>query len=101
MNYKHIPSTQGFKHIRPSRYKELKFLDFICIIKKCHLIIHNFRENWSRSKVNLQSFTKYLRQTLVFMWNSALQEKFKLPKILGLKAFGNSWGNSYIPVYYY
>ena len=25
---------------------------------------------------NLQSFTKYLRLTLVFMWNSALREKF-------------------------
>ena len=24
----------------------------------------------------LQLWTKYLRQTLVFMWNSALQEKF-------------------------
>ena len=24
-----------------------------------------------------QSFAKYLRQTLVFMWNSALQEKFR------------------------
>ena len=26
--------------------------------------------------IKLQSFTKYLRQTLVFIWNSALQEKF-------------------------
>ena len=26
--------------------------------------------------VYLQTFTKYLRQTLVFMWNSALREKF-------------------------
>ena len=28
--------------------------------------------------VNLQSFTKYLRLPLIFMWNSALQEKFNL-----------------------
>ena len=27
------------------------------------------------NNINLQSLTKYLRQTLVFMWNSALREK--------------------------
>ena len=79
-----------------------------------------------------QSWTKYMRQTLVFMWNVAigkaliailqqcsasikggLAEEWILgytsmkfvdfshfsyfPKMLNLKLFNNSWGNSYIP----
>ena len=32
--------------------------------------------HWSESVSYLQSFTKYLRLTLVFLWNSALWEKF-------------------------
>ena len=31
-----------------------------------------------KTQLKLQSFTKYLRQALVFMWNSALPEKFDL-----------------------
>ena len=78
--------------------------------------------------LKLQLFTKYLRLTVVFMWKSALREKFNFfflllltkfsfwqedlalgyysmkfedfldislfPKILSLRSFGNSWGNS-------
>ena len=39
-----------------------------------------FEEVWGRLEVRncfqRQPFAKYLRQTLVFMWNSTLQEKF-------------------------
>ena len=31
---------------------------------------------WVWLMYNRQSFTKYLRQTLVFMWDNALREKF-------------------------
>ena len=31
---------------------------------------------FTTSETELQSFTKYLRLTLVFMWNTALREKF-------------------------
>ena len=86
----------------------------------------------------LQPFTKYFRQTVIFMWNSALRKsstsifqeillvltKFSFREVrqalgnnsicfenfliftnslrffLSLKSFGNSWDNSYIPVYY-
>ena len=34
----------------------------------------NFHETFSQ--ITIQSFTKYLRVTLVFMWNGALREKF-------------------------
>ena len=37
---------------------------FACRVQQLHM------------EINLQSFTKYLRLTLVFMWNSVLQEKF-------------------------
>ena len=52
---------------------------------------------------DLQSFAKYLRQTLVFMWNSEIRESFdfyfsavSFDNFLSFKSFGNSWGNSYI-----
>ena len=77
-------------------------------------------------EIDIQSVTKYLRLTLLFMWNSTLRETFNcyfsgsfcyyfsfgrgtghyiiilwrldsflaFPKILSLKSFGNSWGNS-------
>ena len=42
------------------------------------LLCHHFFLNYQsfRTSKEVQPFTKYLRQTLVFMWNSALREKF-------------------------
>ena len=46
------------------------------LAKACdEVILQN--QNSQGDGYNLQSFTKYLRLTLVFMWNSALREKFK------------------------
>ena len=33
-------------------------------------------DSWKSVSKNLRSITKHLRQTLIFMWNSALREKF-------------------------
>ena len=44
----------------------------------------NQHHHWSlHIQISLQSILKYLRQTLLFMWNSALQQKFNfcIPKI--------------------
>ena len=51
------------------------------------------------------SAQREIAQTVKFMWNSAQREmKFRhffdipqSPKVLSLKSFGSSWGNSYIP----
>ena len=54
------------------------------------------------TKLNLQLVTKYLRQTLVFMWNRALRgfpDIYYFLKVLSLRLLNNSWGNSYIPAY--
>ena len=86
--------------------------------------------NWTKMPYNgihlewLQSWSKYWRQALVFMWNSLPSEKFnfyfsllffflfyfvfasidkifilagRLGYFLSLETFGKSWGNSYIP----
>ena len=54
----------------------MKGLRFTKIVKEI-----KFEGIWgeleSRNGFHLQSFTKYLRPTLVFMGNSALREKFK------------------------
>ena len=57
----------------------------------------------------LQSWPKYMRQTLVLVWKSALQEKFNFSfwtvfhfywkncHFVSLNPLSNSWCNSYIP----
>ena len=48
----------------------LSALPFLHIRKKFSWNYYTF------SQITIQSFTKYLRVTLVFMWNGALREKF-------------------------
>ena len=40
------------------------------------LLIHGITEENQENTDDLQSWPKYMRQTLVFVWNSALWEKF-------------------------
>ena len=56
--------------------------------KKSKLLV--YAEIWY-----LQSFTKYSRQTLVFMWNSALREKFNFSF---LRNFYYHWQNSHLAI---
>ena len=44
---------------------------YVCLVRKWKTYLNKY---WKAG--HLQSFTKYLKQTLAFMWNSAIREKF-------------------------
>ena len=51
------------------------FMKWSCLVVKiCHFKVQYL--DFPTKIDNLQSFTKYMILTLVFMWNSALREKF-------------------------
>ena len=71
--------SQHFQSKYPQKLLLGIFLDvtlFVNMIRSSRQLM--CQTSWKRTCPGfvLQSFTKYLRQTLVFMWNSALPEKF-------------------------
>ena len=63
-------------------YAMIKYSKYVktCSVNPLYLIFKKVNEYFEKININkyltLQSVTKYLRLTLVFMWNSALRESF-------------------------
>ena len=122
-------SRQKFKYLETKSAFKMKWKGFFMIFQGLSLKQPKkiFFERWESDlkslsffKTKLQSCTKYLRKILLFMGNSALEEKFDFyfsavllvvltkisklfhnftmfNKVLSLKSIDNFWSNLYIP----
>ena len=71
------PSVSPFKWLKLNLLKgNANKFHFLTSTDHWRLNVDNFTITNSECEKLLQSFTKYMRLNLVFMWNSALREKF-------------------------
>ena len=74
LNFFHVKSYHK-NQVHGSHHAKSNISIKSVIILTCHICIRNLSVVWFL-RTYLQSWSKYMRQTLVLVWNSALQEKF-------------------------
>ena len=109
-----IPNLKGFQYQIGTSVKRSgkqlssktnlsAFLRVICSnirLKLCLRVtkivkLFKFERIWGQVEAIKQSCTKYLRQTLVFMWNSTLREKFNFYFSVDFSYIRNSASNGF------